>query len=91
MFNELITFKHCPLVSNLLSKCHEKLAFFRRSAENYGLTLILGGAEVSLWDIVHLYSGWARQLDLLSEQRYNPDSDEWIRDSCLSLSYRYNT
>ncbi|MEA1875742.1 MAG: penicillin-binding protein 1C [Bacteroidota bacterium] len=38
-----------------------------RSAENYGLTLILGGAEVTLWDIVQLYSGWARQLDLLSE------------------------
>lgn len=38
-----------------------------RSAENYGLTLILGGAEVTLWDIVHLYSGWARQLDLLSD------------------------
>ncbi|MCK5820840.1 MAG: penicillin-binding protein 1C, partial [Bacteroidales bacterium] len=38
-----------------------------RSAENYGLTLILGGAEVTLWDIVQLYSGWARQLDLLSD------------------------
>jgi len=38
-----------------------------RSAENYGLTLILGGAEVTLWDIVQLYSGWARQVDQLSD------------------------
>lgn len=33
-----------------------------RPADDYGLTLILGGAEVSLWDVCQLYSNWARQL-----------------------------
>jgi penicillin-binding protein 1C len=31
-------------------------------AEHYGLSLILGGAEVNLWDLCHLYSNWANQL-----------------------------
>jgi penicillin-binding protein 1C len=32
-----------------------------RSADEYGLPLILGGAEVSLWDMVSLYRGLANQ------------------------------
>lgn len=34
-----------------------------RSPDNYGLSLILGGAEVSLWDVVHAYSKQARSLN----------------------------
>ncbi len=45
-----------------------------RSAENYGLTLILGGAEVSLWDMVHVYSGCARQLARLESGTLSPES-----------------
>ena len=33
-----------------------------KSAEHYGLSLILGGAESSLWDIAGVYSGMARTL-----------------------------
>ncbi len=33
-----------------------------RKAEDYGLTLILGGAEGTLWDITGIYSGMARTL-----------------------------
>lgn len=33
------------------------------SAEHYGLSLILGGAEASLWDITHAYAGFARTLN----------------------------
>nr|MBI1232769.1 penicillin-binding protein 1C [Cytophagales bacterium] len=32
-----------------------------RSADDYGLPLILGGAEVSLWDMVSLYRGLANE------------------------------
>lgn len=32
------------------------------SAKHYGLTLILGGAETSLWDLGAMYSGMARNL-----------------------------
>ncbi len=34
-----------------------------RSADNYGLTLILGGAEVSLWEVAHTYANQARKLN----------------------------
>jgi penicillin-binding protein 1C len=34
-----------------------------RSADNYGLTLILGGAEVSLWDVAKAYATQARKLN----------------------------
>lgn len=31
-------------------------------ADHYGLSLILGGAEASLWDIVHAYAGMSRAV-----------------------------
>jgi len=34
-----------------------------RSADNYGLTLILGGAEVSLWEVAQAYANQARKLN----------------------------
>lgn len=34
-----------------------------RSADNYGLTLILGGAEVSLWEVAQTYANQARKLN----------------------------
>lgn len=42
-------------------------------ANHYGLSLILGGAEITLWDICRIYSGWARTL-ITSEKHLNvPD------------------
>jgi penicillin-binding protein 1C len=35
----------------------------RRSAQNYGLSLILGGAEGTLWDITGIYAGMARSVN----------------------------
>ncbi|MFP4469462.1 MAG: penicillin-binding protein 1C [Bacteroidales bacterium] len=32
-------------------------------ADHYGLSLILGGAEVSLWDLCRVYAGLARQVN----------------------------
>jgi penicillin-binding protein 1C len=34
-----------------------------RPAEKYGLTLILGGAETTLWDITGIYAGLARSVN----------------------------
>lgn len=36
---------------------------FTHSHEHYGLTLILGGAETSLWELAGVYSGLARVLN----------------------------
>ena len=33
-----------------------------RDADHYGLSLILGGAETSLWDICNLYGGMSAVL-----------------------------
>ena len=38
-----------------------------RPADDYGLSLILGGAEVSLWEMCHLYSNWAKSLSTEQE------------------------
>ncbi|MFC2107331.1 penicillin-binding protein 1C [Bacteroidota bacterium] len=34
-----------------------------KPADHYGLSLILGGAEVSLWEIVSVYAGFSRMLN----------------------------
>ncbi|MFC2125107.1 penicillin-binding protein 1C [Bacteroidota bacterium] len=48
-----------------------------KSAGHYGLTLILGGGEVSLWEISGLYAGMGRTLsryiEANGEYRYNDD------------------
>jgi penicillin-binding protein 1C len=45
-----------------------------RAAEHYGLTLILGGAEASLWDITNAYCCMARSLRHFhpNDGRYDP-------------------
>jgi len=44
-----------------------------KSSDHYGLSLILGGAESSLWDICSAYSSMARSLKhyTISNSRYN--------------------
>ncbi len=51
-----------------LERFHDKLqqldlSTINKSASHYGLTLILGGAEASLWDIVSVYGSMARSLN----------------------------
>ena len=43
-----------------------------RSADNYGLTLILGGAEASLWELTNAYAGMAHTLNF-----YNKNSSRY--------------
>jgi len=46
------------------------------SPNHYGLTLILGGAEASLWDLAGIYASMARTLNNFHyyNGRYNPES-----------------
>ena len=46
-----------------------------RPADNYGLSLILGGAEVKLWDLAKVYSSMARVLNNFHERGY--DKSDW--------------
>jgi penicillin-binding protein 1C len=45
-----------------------------RGADNYGLSLILGGAEVSLWDLAGVYASFSRTLNHFYRysSQYNP-------------------
>jgi penicillin-binding protein 1C len=49
----------------------QRLGFtsINRSADNYGLTLILGGAEASLWELCGVYSSMARCLIHFNEEQ----------------------
>lgn len=49
-----------PKFHNLLKK--SGLTHLNRGAEHYGLSLILGGAEASLWDISNVYLNMAQTL-----------------------------
>lgn len=46
-----------------------------RPADHYGLSLILGGAETSLWDVCNLYGGMASVL-----RHYNEEDGQYFAD-----------
>lgn len=54
----------------------KKLNFttLNKPADHYGLSLILGGSEVTMWDLAKSYLGMARTLNHFNEYqgRYNP-------------------
>ncbi len=54
----------------------QKLRFstINKPADHYGLSLILGGAEVTLWDLAGAYSGMARQLNHFSKLQSQYDA-----------------
>jgi penicillin-binding protein 1C len=47
-----------------------------RSSDNYGLSLILGGAETNLWTLASAYGGMAHSLQFFcnNSSRYDPNS-----------------
>lgn len=64
-----------------LEKFHHQIADFgitsiNKPAGHYGLTLILGGAEVSLWELTSTYAGMARMLN-----RYTKGDSEYFSDN----------
>lgn len=50
-----------------------------RNAKDYGLTLILGGAEGTLWDITSLYANLAR----LASLTYNEQMNYWLKPTLI--------
>lgn len=67
-----------PKFYNLLKKAG--MTTLNRSADNYGLSLILGGAEGKLWDISAMYLQMAQQLNSYNEEGryYEPKSPAYI-------------
>ena len=56
-----------------------------RSADNYGLTLILGGAEVKLWDLAKVYSSMARVLKNYTKKDY--DKSDWRAPNYIAKNH----
>ncbi|MFV0537789.1 MAG: penicillin-binding protein 1C [Dysgonomonas sp.] len=67
-----------PKFYNLLKKAG--MTTLNRSADNYGLSLILGGAEGKLWDISTMYLQMAQQLNSYNEEGryYEPKSPTYV-------------
>jgi penicillin-binding protein 1C len=53
------------------------------SADHYGLSLILGGAEASLWDITHAYAGMSRSLMNFEKLGRQYDAQNYERRNTL--------
>jgi len=60
-----------------------------RSAENYGLSLILGGAEVTLWDICAAYVGMAQSV-LKENRNVSGNAMHFAVDDTLGKSPKQN-
>lgn len=58
-----------------LQKCG--LTTLNRSADTYGLSLILGGCEVSMWDLAGVYASMARTLNHQSINHGKIDPDDF--------------
>lgn len=64
------------------------LSSMNRSADNYGLSLILGGGEAKLWDMCTAYASMARVLN--NYNSYNKyDFNDWNKPGYLD--YRHGT
>lgn len=75
------------------------LTSINRQPEHYGLTLVLGGAEASLWELVQGYSDMAFKMQALLENQsedaplynlsLNPTSADFIPMNTYSVSSLY--
>ena len=57
-----------------------------KSADHYGLSLILGGGEVKLWDLVGAYASLGRVVS-----RFNKDMSKYAKDDMLAPSLKKRT
>ncbi|WP_299837730.1 penicillin-binding protein 1C [uncultured Tenacibaculum sp.] len=62
------------------------ITHINKSADYYGLSLILGGAEASLWDLCKVFAGYAGTVNHFEELKHNYYSNEF-----LNPSYQNNT
>lgn len=68
---------------NILGKLNQKA--IEKPADYYGLSMILGGAESSLWDITKAYAGMASTLNF-----FNTSSSEYRQNEFLEPIYVKN-
>jgi len=73
-----------PKFHNILNKLG--LTTITRSPENYGLSLILGSAEATLWDLAGVYSSLARTLN-----HFRPFQSRYNRLDIHPPTYTYDT
>ncbi len=73
---------------DLLKKCG--MTTLTNPPEYYGLSLILGGAETTLWDLATIYSGMTRELNHFADYNgyYNPD--HWRQPVFIALDQKKN-
>ncbi|MFT3679564.1 MAG: penicillin-binding protein 1C [Ferruginibacter sp.] len=57
-----------------------------RTAENYGLSLILGGCEVTMWDMAGVYASMARTLNHQTKNKGVLNSDDFHAPAYLKQS-----
>jgi penicillin-binding protein 1C len=70
-----------------IPKFHKALQDFgiksiNKHADHYGLSLILGGAEASLWELTGVYAGFARRL-----KNYSLNGGKYSDDDIRALQY----
>ncbi|TDQ25816.1 penicillin-binding protein 1C [Tenacibaculum caenipelagi] len=58
-----------------------KISDINKSADYYGLSLILGGAEASLWDLCKTFAGYAGIVNHYEELKHQYYQDEFIEPS----------
>jgi penicillin-binding protein 1C len=64
------------------------LTTLNKPADHYGLSLILGGAEATLWDVAGLYASMARTLSNYFEY---PGANRYSKRDFHSLTYRQSS
>lgn len=62
-----------------------KLRNVNRTPGNYGLSLILGGAETNLWDLCRAYGYMAGTLN-----HFTATQDEYRKNELINLNYNFN-
>lgn len=60
-----------------------QLTNISKSADYYGLSLILGGAETSLWNLCKVYSGYAGVVNHYEENKHNYFSNELVEPTYI--------
>ncbi len=53
------------------------LSSLKKSAEHYGLSLILGGAEATLWEVANAYGTMARTLNSYNNTQTYPEMEDF--------------
>ncbi|WP_317128803.1 penicillin-binding protein 1C [Tenacibaculum adriaticum] len=61
-----------------------QLTHITKPADYYGLSLILGGAEASLWDLCKVFAGYAGTVTHFDELKYQYYQNEFVEQTYLN-------